>query len=176
MTTPPYPCPTTLWHNTTYSSISPTNSGLSFAGKTIVVTGGGSGIGRETALAFAEAGAAQIHLFGGRREAVLEDAKREITERFNGVEVLVQAVDITDETAVREASGRVRGWDVLVLNSGAMFQGHAVQEAGVGDWWRTFEVSLFFSLLPLLALFPLGTSRECRLVGLEGESGNLSHH
>ncbi|KAF1953536.1 hypothetical protein CC80DRAFT_551184 [Byssothecium circinans] len=52
---PPYPCPTATWHNDTYSAIDPSKPELSQKGKTVVITGAGSGIGRETAIAFAKA-------------------------------------------------------------------------------------------------------------------------
>lgn len=152
MTTPPYPCPTTLWHNTSYPAISPHLPSLACTKKTILVTGGGSGIGRATALAFAAAGAAKIHLFGGRRAAVLEDTKREIESKFGSVEVVVQAVDITNDEAVREASGQVQGWDVLVLNSGTISTAQTVVEAEVGEWWGAFEVCAIFLVSPFRRL------------------------
>ncbi len=44
-----------------------------FAGRTVVVTGGGTGIGRATALAFAEQGAAVL-VTGRRKERLAETA------------------------------------------------------------------------------------------------------
>jgi hypothetical protein len=40
---PPFPSPTSKYHDTTYASISPTRPELSVKGKTVVVTGGGTG-------------------------------------------------------------------------------------------------------------------------------------
>ncbi|KAK6953565.1 hypothetical protein Daesc_005870 [Daldinia eschscholtzii] len=55
---------TGTWHNDPYATISPQRPELSAAGKTAVVTGAGSGIGRETARAFAAAGAKHVPLLG----------------------------------------------------------------------------------------------------------------
>jgi hypothetical protein len=52
------PFPTKTSHKTAYPAISPTRPELTAKGKTIVITGGGTGIGAETALYFAKAGAA----------------------------------------------------------------------------------------------------------------------
>lgn len=42
---PPFPSPTATWHNDTYSGIDPSNSALSQAGKTIIITGAVSSYG-----------------------------------------------------------------------------------------------------------------------------------
>lgn len=52
-----FPSLTKAWHNASYPAISPSNTALSVAGKTIFITGGGAGIGLATARAFAAAGA-----------------------------------------------------------------------------------------------------------------------
>lgn len=68
---------TKTWHNTPYPAISPSREELSATGRNVVVTGGGTGIGRAIAIAFAEAGAASVSILG-RREDRLQKAKQAI--------------------------------------------------------------------------------------------------
>jgi NAD(P)-dependent dehydrogenase (short-subunit alcohol dehydrogenase family) len=67
------------------------------AGKRILVTGGGSGLGREMAFKYAELGA-DLYLCGRRRE-VVEETAAEIT-RTHGVKVRADAVDIRNADLV----------------------------------------------------------------------------
>ena len=67
------------------------------AGKSILITGGGSGLGCEIAKALAKKGAA-IHICG-RRPAVLEEAAREIADAGPG-KVATHVCDIRDADAV----------------------------------------------------------------------------
>ncbi|KAK7946712.1 uncharacterized protein PG986_011033 [Apiospora aurea] len=61
---PPFPSLTPIWRNDVYPAIEYTAGDVAHHGETIVVTGTGSGLGRETALAFATAGAKQLVLMG----------------------------------------------------------------------------------------------------------------
>lgn len=66
-------------------------------GKRILVTGGGTGLGREMAARYAELGA-DLYLCG-RRQDVVEATARELAERY-GVKVKAQALDIRNADAV----------------------------------------------------------------------------
>ncbi len=92
-----------------------------FAGQTVVVTGGGSGIGRCTAHELASLGA-HVVLVGRKREK-LDRVQEEL--RQDGFESSAFGCDIRDEEAVRAAvaatvasHGRIHG---LVNNAGGQF-------------------------------------------------------
>jgi NAD(P)-dependent dehydrogenase (short-subunit alcohol dehydrogenase family) len=91
------------------------HSALTFAGHVAVVTGAGSGIGRATAVAFAEAGAQVLGV--GRREAPL----KETAALHSRIGVL--AIDVCADGAPAEViRTAVRRWgriDHLVNNAGA---------------------------------------------------------
>ncbi|MBL6750044.1 MAG: SDR family oxidoreductase [Nevskia sp.] len=74
------------------------------AGKRILITGGGTGLGKATAEGLAALGA-QVHLWGRRLE-VLQAAAAEINGRF-GPRAHVQAVDIRKADMVDAAVGEI---------------------------------------------------------------------
>lgn len=115
----PFPSPTSAWHDKTYPSISPLRPELSAKGKTVVITGGGTGIGAETARYFAEAGASRIALLG-RREQPLLDTKASIEQKFPWVQVLVTSADVTKKSEIDAAFSKSIGngkIDVLISNA-----------------------------------------------------------
>ena len=89
-----------------------------FAGRGVIVTGGGRGIGQATARAFAAEGADVLVL--GRTVADLEDTVAQITAA--GGQAWLLPCDVTDEAQVEETVTRATGrWgriDVLVNNAG----------------------------------------------------------
>jgi NAD(P)-dependent dehydrogenase (short-subunit alcohol dehydrogenase family) len=91
------------------------------AGKRILVTGGGTGLGRSMARRFAELGASLV--LAGRRGDVLEDAARDIADA-TGAAVETQSLDVRDPEAVEAAMSRIfetGPLDALVNNAAANF-------------------------------------------------------
>jgi NAD(P)-dependent dehydrogenase (short-subunit alcohol dehydrogenase family) len=116
---PTVPSPTKTYHKRAYPSIGPTRPELSAAGKTVLITGGGTGIGAEVAKGFAKAGASRIALLG-RREQVLLDTKAEIEANYSSTEVFAIATDMTEKSEVDNAFARIAGdgkIDVLISNA-----------------------------------------------------------
>lgn len=111
--------PTKAYHKAPYSSIDPTRPELSAKGKIVVVTGGGTGIGAETAKYFARAGALRIAILG-RREQPLLDVKAVIAAENPSTEVLAIPTDITNIQSVETAFAKVARnskVDILISNA-----------------------------------------------------------
>ena len=91
---------------------------MEFENKTIVITGGATGIGRETARAFLERGASVV--LNGRREMKLQEAITKLDP--TGKRVAYLAGDIgkpeTTRQLIRTAVQRFGGVDILVNNAG----------------------------------------------------------
>jgi hypothetical protein len=118
---------------------------LRFDGKTVLVTGASSGIGRETALAFANAGANVVLV--ARRAAAL--AKVASAARTAGVAALAVGTDVTDARAVdtcfRKAVRRFGSIDIVVNNAGILLPGR-VADLDPADLQRMLDVNLFGAL------------------------------
>ena len=87
------------------------------------MTGGGTGIGAETARYLAEAGASRIALLG-RREQPLLDTKASIEHKFPDVEVFATSTDIMKKSDVDAAFSKFCGnGEIHVLVSNAAMIG-----------------------------------------------------
>ena len=149
------PCLTAKAHNTSYPAISPLRPDLSLRGKKVVLTGAGIGIGRESARAFAAAGADSLFLLGGRRKELLEATAQALTSEFDGLTVGFAAVDMADSAAVQDIiSTAVQDWDVLLLNAGYLPAPSTILKADLDDWTKCWEIGLNGNLHVIQALLP----------------------
>lgn len=101
----------------------------SFAGKTVLITGSGSGIGKATALAFCQAGASVM--LNGRQVEKLENARSELLAQ--GFSVDYCAADVQDYEAcqqlVAKTVERFGRLDVLVTNASLSMRAEFAQMA-----------------------------------------------
>ncbi|GAB3948350.1 SDR family oxidoreductase [Kribbella albertanoniae] len=110
-----------------------------------VVTGGGSGLGREMALALATAG---YDVFvTGRTESKLRETVELGAVKGYGV------LDVVDGAAVRQFFGRLDRIDVLVNNAGTGAPAAAVPDVSEEDWRRVIDTNLTGSFLCAQAAF-----------------------
>lgn len=98
----------------------------------------GSGIGQETALAFAQAGAAKVVVVG-RTESSLTSTQALLAKTTASVQLL--SADITSEDAMQKVAKAVKQWDVLIVSAAFFSSPRLIADSSVGDWWQAFEVS-----------------------------------
>ncbi|MEO8431647.1 MAG: SDR family NAD(P)-dependent oxidoreductase [Acidobacteriota bacterium] len=154
---------------------------MRFRGRTVLVTGGGRGIGRAIARSFAGEGASVAVV--ARTVAELEGTARQIAE--TGVRCLSVAADITEvgaaEDSVRRAEAELGPIDVLVNNAG-VFLWRPFLKLAPADWDRVIATNLTGTASFCRAVLPgMVERRRGRIVnvssvhGLRGDA-NLSAH
>lgn len=128
-------------------------------GRAILVTGGGTGLGRATALELARCGAKVT--IAGRRGEVLEQAAAEIAAA-TGVEVGRASGDVREREEARRLIGelleRGGGLDVLVNNAGGQFFSPAELIAAKG-WRAVWRLNVEGMLNMAEAAFELALER-----------------
>ena len=138
------------------------------SGKTAVVTGASSGLGRSIAATLAGAGAHVV--LAGRSQAPMDELIKEIRE--SGGQADARVVDVRDVAQLQglvahavETTGRL---DIMVNNAGLSFPG-AIADADPEGWREMLEVNVFALLVGTQAA--IRAMREC---GAEGHIVNIS--
>ena len=128
---------------------------IDFKGKTVLVTGGGSGIGRGIAEAFSDAGA-RIVIADIKPELVAE--MRKSLDRA-GIEALVVEGDMTREADVQALAQRIYsefgGLDVLVNNVGDFVLSKRFEEFSDDEISRLYDLNLRHIFSVTRAMLPL---------------------
>jgi len=122
---------------------------MELEGKVALVTGGGRGLGRATALALAEQGAKVVAL--ARSLAEVEETARLIRQQYGvGRSMAIQA-DVTHERDVVSAFEMVRrrwgGVDILVNNAGDTGATKPIMSLSLEEWQRAIDVNVTGSFL-----------------------------
>jgi NAD(P)-dependent dehydrogenase (short-subunit alcohol dehydrogenase family) len=113
-------------------------------GKRAIVTGGGSGIGRGTAIKLAEEGAS-VAVLDVNLEAAQEVASAIIAAGGKALALHTNVADETQvESAVKEAEGRFGGLDTVIANAGIMLFGRdtVATELDLKTWQQCIDVNL----------------------------------
>jgi NAD(P)-dependent dehydrogenase (short-subunit alcohol dehydrogenase family) len=133
-----------------------------------IVTGAGSGLGRETARLLAGAG---WHVLAGVRK----DADREALAADNIEPVIL---DITDQAQIDALLARVDGdpgrpLSVLVNNAGILLNA-PIETLSLADWRRLFDVNLFGHVAMTKAFLPALLGCEGRIVNVSSIGGRVA--
>ncbi len=143
-----------------------------FTGRLVLVTGAGSGIGLETALAFAKAGARLV--ITDVNEAALAAARAAVTAL--GAECLARRCDVSDEQDMGALADHVKEQagvpDILVNNAGIGYFGLFL-DTPTAAWRRTFEVNVMGVVNGILAFLPAmrGAGGERWVVNVASAAG-----
>ncbi len=140
-------------------------------GRTALVTGGGSGIGKAAALALAAAGAEVAVL--GRTRNELEQAVQEI-ERAGGRGFAVEA-DVAEvepmQAAFESLKQRWGRLDIVLANAGINGVWAGLDELEVEDWDKTLRINLRGTFLTVKFAAPLMKARGGSIIVTSSVNG-----
>ena len=113
--------------------------------KKIVVTAAAQGIGRATALAFAEEGA----------EVVATDINREKLEEIKSIKstIITKELDATNKVAVEEFSKSIEDIDILFHAVGFVHHG-TIMDCDSDEFYRSINVNVYSAYLMSQSLLP----------------------
>jgi len=142
--------------------------------RTVIVTGASSGIGRQTAIAFAHAGANLV--LASRNEAALNDVAAEIAPFVRRVSVI--PTDVTQQAAVEEmveqAASELGSIDILVNNAGVGLNA-LLAEGSMTNIRRLFEVNVFGALHCIQAVVPyMKRQRNGQIINVSSVAGKIA--
>lgn len=127
-------------HRAPYPEISPSRPELSQAGKTVLITGGHTGIGYAIARAFARASAERIVIVGRRSDLVTSAASR-LEAQFPKVQVSGQVCDVSDlasvDTLWEYLAKEDIVVDIVVLNAAKVSMG-PILDVGRDTVWSEY--------------------------------------
>jgi 3-oxoacyl-[acyl-carrier protein] reductase len=126
-------------------------AGTRFAGKTVVVTGASSGIGRATAAAFLAGGGSVVAV--ADRAGELQQAAAELSELGEVTPVLCDVADPAQVGALAERTAGLGGADILVNNAG-VWNERDFTDIEFENWQRIIQVNLTGPFLCSQALVP----------------------
>jgi NAD(P)-dependent dehydrogenase (short-subunit alcohol dehydrogenase family) len=155
------------------TAVEPLTSGRRMHDKVCLVTGGGSGIGRATALKLAQESALAV-IVAGRREAELEVTA--VQCRAAGAEALAVKTDVTREdeieSLVRAALNRYGRLDVAFNNAGYQERRAPLEQQGAAVYNEVFDANVRSVFLCLRAqLAPMLARGQGRIVVNASVSG-----
>lgn len=134
------------YHKDTYPTIDPNRPELSQAGKTVIVSGGSTGIGFAISRGFALAGASRVIVLG-RRPDVTAHAVASIQEEVGAAtDIQAKVTDVSDLEQIRELWSELEAMgtyvDVLVLSASAYGKVATIMNMGAEAAWADFEVNV----------------------------------
>ena len=149
---------------------------MKLSNKLALITGGGRGIGRAIALAFAQEGAGVA--VAARTLAQVESVAKEIAEQFQ-VKVLPVTCDVSDVDSVEQTFAQVseffgRGADILVNNAG-IAESAPITKTDDELWQRHLAINLsgsfYCTRAALPAMMARGWGRIINIASIAGKIG-----
>ncbi|KAK1540495.1 hypothetical protein CPAR01_06484 [Colletotrichum paranaense] len=150
-------------HNVSYPAISASNPANSAAGKVVLITGAGSGIGQAAATSFAPASAKALILIGRRTEPLTKTAAI-ISQKGPDVQVRLHGADINDvktlKSVMAETVSTFGQIGIVIHAAGVLLALGPISTMPVEELWKALGVKIKGTLNVAQSLSPIGASEK----------------
>jgi 3-oxoacyl-[acyl-carrier protein] reductase len=147
------------------------------SGRTALITGGGTGIGRGIALELARAGARIVVTY---RTHTPDAEFADQVQQASGAELTALALDATSESEVKSAIETVKQRfgtvDILVNNVGGLIQRSAIADMDIALWRKVMAVNLDSMFLFTHYTLPIMTGDHGRIINIASLAGRNGGH
>ncbi|KAI5457557.1 hypothetical protein BGZ63DRAFT_433987 [Mariannaea sp. PMI_226] len=134
-------------HLSRYPSLTSALARQDYTGKTILITGGGHGMGIDMCRSFAGCNSANI-IIVGRTEARLKASAEKLASEFPATRFTPITADISSKDDIKRIFEKLEiSPDVLVNNAGYMPNPEKFQDADIDEWWSGFTINVFGTVL-----------------------------
>ncbi|EHK24038.1 uncharacterized protein TRIVIDRAFT_46068 [Trichoderma virens Gv29-8] len=130
-------------HVVRYAGLTAALERADYSGKTILVTGGGHGMGINMSESFAARKAANVVIVG-RNESRIQASAAKLAEQFPETKFIPVAADISSQDDVKKLFASLDvAVDILINNAGYMPTPTKFQEADLDEWWSGYTINVF---------------------------------
>ncbi len=150
---------------------------MKLAGKTALITGASSGIGKAVALELASLGANII--LAARRIDLLEKLKHELIDKYKVDSITIQ-LDVSKldqvKIAINNLSNKWQNIDILVNNAGLALGLSGLQDGDIDQWNTMIDVNLKGLLYVTRTVLPIMIKNNCgHIVNIGSTAGHDSY-
>lgn len=133
---------------------------MGLSGKTVLISGGGSGIGEASALAFAEAGA-KVVIAGRNEEKLKAVAARHPNIQFHKADVSIREEAFELVEWATKSLGRI---DILMNSAGINIVKRSIENIDPAEWDRVMQVNATGAFNTIYAVLPQMRERKDGLI------------
>ncbi|KAL6871739.1 NAD(P)-binding protein [Trichoderma longibrachiatum] len=133
-------------HTSRYAGLTAALQRVDYSGKTILIAGGGFGMGVDMCRSFAARNAAQVVIVG-RNKARIQTTAAELAEEYPETKFTPIAADISSAADVKRLfEFLVASPAVLVNNAGYMPAPKPFIDTDLDDWWAGYQINVYGSV------------------------------
>lgn len=168
-----FPRPTKTYHSTTYDRIA-RQHGFDGKGKTVLITGGATGVGYSLSKAFAEAGVARIAIIS-RSPGPQEKAKNDLEAAYPSTQILPYQASITDNIRMTELLRDLGTVDILVLCASVYHRRAKATEITTKEMQSAFDTNVIaaFNLTKAYLATPLPATGRKIIINISSAAAQM---